>query len=179
MTYRFSQIPIEPTTLTPHSALLEEAYNNYADAIFRHCYFRLTNRERAKELMQDTFIKAFEYLKKGQPVENMKAFLYRIANNLVIDDVRKKKEQSLDALNEAGIDFSGTGEGDVTKIIEEQRVLGMMKKLDPKDRELVVLRYVDGFKPQDIADMMDLTANVVSVRLHRALKDLKGFLKQP
>ena len=73
----------------------DHAYADYADAIFRHCAFRLMNRERGKELMQETFLRIWIELGKGVEVLNMRAFLYRIANNLIIDDVRKKKEMSL------------------------------------------------------------------------------------
>lgn len=158
-------------------ALIEEAYNTYADAIFRHCYYRLLDREKAKELMQETFIKTFEYAKKGQAIENIRALLYRVANNLVVDFVRKNKEVSLDHLMEAGFDPTGSDDDTMKARLEEQRIRTTLHQLDPDDRELIVMRYIDDLKPQEIADMMGLTANVVSVRIHRALKELKSILK--
>jgi RNA polymerase sigma-70 factor (ECF subfamily) len=164
-------------TSTRAEALIEEAYNTYADPIFRHCYFRLLDREKAKELMQETFIKTFEYAKKGQPIDNIRALLYRIANNLVVDYVRKNKEASLDHLMEAGFDPTGADDNSVKARLEEERIRETLHKLDPNDRELIVMRYIDDLKPQEIADMMGLTANVVSVRIHRALKELKTILR--
>lgn len=160
------------------AALIEEAYDQYADAIFRHCYLRLSNREVGKDLMQETFLKAFQYAEKGQKIENLRALLYRIANNLVIDYVRKFKESSLDAMQEAGFDPTGADDRDLGKNLEQQRVIRELSKLDPEDRQVITLRFIDELKPQEIADILDLSANVVSVRIHRALKDLKDLLKQ-
>src|SRR5437868_4029919 len=91
---------------------LTEAYDQYADAIFRHCYFRLGNRERSKELMQEAFCKAWEHLSKGKDIEHVQAFLYRIAGNLVIDEIRRIKrrpETSLEHLQEEGFDPAAEG----------------------------------------------------------------------
>lgn len=161
------------------AALIEAAYDSYADAIFRHCYFRLLKRERAKELMQETFIKTMDYLKKGKEVENIRALLYRVANNLIIDDFRKRKEMSLDALHEQGFDPTGADEHSVRRHLEEQRITSTLAKLPPEDRELVVMRYIDELKPREIAEHLNLSPNVVSVRLHRAMKELKDLLKNP
>ena len=82
-----------------------EAYESYNNAIFRYCYYQTSNREIALDLTQDTFLKAWEYLGKGIAVENMRAFLYRVAGNAVIDYRRKKKSGSLDAMTENGFDI--------------------------------------------------------------------------
>ena len=158
------------------SALIEAAYNEYADAIFRHCYFRLMQRERAKELMQETFLRVFEYVKKGSTVENMRAFLYRIANNLIVDDVRKRKEMSLDALQEEGFDPKGEDGTEYAVKFDHEQLLGILQRIEKDDRELIVMRYVDNLRPKDIAEMLNLSSNVVSVRLHRAMKQLEDIL---
>lgn len=123
--------------------------------------------------MQETFLRAFEYLQKGKEVENMRALLYRIANNLIIDFVRKKKEMSLDALAEEGFDPTGKEDERMKNRIEEERVRSTMKNLKSEDRELITMRYVDGMKPQEISEFLGESPNVISVRLHRAMKALE------
>src|SRR3989344_5220124 len=76
-----------------------KSYDAYADAIFRHCYFRLYDREEAKDAVQETFLRAWNYSKKNK-IDNMRALLYRIARNIVADKWRKKKMSSLDELLE-------------------------------------------------------------------------------
>ena len=163
---------------TEPSQLLTEAYDAYADAIFRHCYFRVFNRERGKELMQETFMRTWVYLQDGKTVDNMRAFLYRIANNLIIDESRKKKEASLEALQEGGWDPAGTdGNKAGASLVEEGRILRTLEKLDKPYRDVFIMRHIDGLKPQDIAEMLGESANTVSVRLHRATDQLKQMLK--
>src|SRR6185369_164461 len=73
-----------------------EAYDTYADALYKHCFFRVYSATRAEELVQDTFMKTWDYLAKGKDIENLRAFLYKTANNLIIDYSRKKREISLE-----------------------------------------------------------------------------------
>lgn len=159
---------------------LTEAYDKYADAIFRHCYFRLGERERARELMQETFCKVWEHLAKGKDVEHVQAFLYRIAGNLVIDEVRRRKrrpETSLETLQEEGFDPAAEGdEQSMQGMVQGGQILEALTKLDQQSRDVLVLRYVDGLPPQDIATMLGVSANVISVRLNRATKKLKTLL---
>ena len=159
------------------SLIIEAAYAEYADAIFRHCYFRVLRRERGKELMQETFLRALEYVRKGEAVENMRAFLYRIANNLIIDEARKRKEASLDAMQEEGFDPKGDDGRRFGNDLDNSAVLETLEKIPKDDRDLIVMRYIDELKPREIADILRLSPNVVSVRLHRAMKDLEHLLK--
>ncbi len=147
-------------------------YDAYADALFRHCYFRVYERERAKELVQDTFMKTWEYLAKGNEVKNLKAFLYRVANNLVIDESRRQKPVSLDALQDEGFDLAVHDADQVQAKAEAGRISELLGKLDEHHRKVVVLRYIDGFGPKEIAHILGESENVVSVRLHRAIKQI-------
>ena len=158
-------------------AILTEAYDLYADAIFRHCYFRIFDRDRARELMQDTFVRTWEYLCKGEKIDNVRAFLYKVANNLVIDEVRKKKEMSLDSMMEAGFNPGYDASNDMKAKVDESRVLATFKKLEKHYREVLIMRHVDGLTPSEIADITGESANVISVRLHRGLQQLKSHFE--
>ncbi len=156
---------------------LLEAYDLYADAIFRHCYFRVFSRERAKELMQETFLRAWDTMAKGEEIRHMRGFLYRIANNLIIDESRKKKEQSLEALEEEGFDPADETQENVgAKTVDGEIILSLLHELEEPYREVVTLRYIDGFRPMEIANILGVSANVVSVRLHRGLATLRTLL---
>ena len=150
------------------------AYDAYADALFRHCYFRLYDRELAKDAVQDTFMRAWEYLTNGNSIENMRAFLYRVANNVVIDKVRKHSSLSLDALHEKG--FDPRDEGQTTRVdavVSGREALRVLNKLEDSYRTVLVMRYVDDLMPREIAAILGETENVVSVRIHRAMKKTK------
>ncbi|HLC76316.1 MAG TPA: RNA polymerase sigma factor [Candidatus Peribacterales bacterium] len=156
---------------------LMRAYDLYADAIFRHCYFRVFSRERAKELMQETFLRTWTSMVKGEEIRHMRGYLYRIANNLIIDEARRKKEQSLDALEEQGFDPPDETQENVgAKNVDGEIILTLLHKLEEPYREVVTLRYIDGFRPMEIANILGVSANVVSVRLHRGIAMLQELL---
>src|SRR3989344_1080233 len=152
-----------------------KAFDDYSDAIYRHIFFRVFNKELALDLTQDTFMKTWEYLEKGRKVENLRAFLYQVATNLVIDYSRKKKEVSLDALHDAGFDPGFQEAEKISKNIDFSLVLQVLQKLDENDREIVSMRFVDDLSPEEIARILGVSDNVVNVRVHRALKKLKDL----
>ncbi len=156
----------------------EKAYNDYSDAIFRHCYFRLFDRELGKELMQEAFMRAWTFISEGKKIENMRAFLYRVANNLIVDYVRKKKEASLDAMQAAGWDPGYDQTPDMQNRIEQGKIMATLQKMDEGYREVLIMRYIDGLPPADIAGILGESANTISVRLHRGIKQLRAHLNK-
>ena len=160
------------------------AYDAHADAIFRHCYFRLSDREKAMDVTQETFTRAWDYLVQGKEVENFKPFLYRIASNLIIEEYRKRKVGSLDAM----LEEEAAGERVIPELRDDEwqerlidrldgaKALQAMSKLPEHYREVLTLRFVDGLSPKEIARFLEERENTVSVRIHRALHHLKEIL---
>ena len=151
------------------------AYDLYADALFRHCYFRLYDRELAKDVVQDVFMRAWEYTTANNEIVNMRAFLYRTANNLVIDTFRKQKTYSLDELKEKGFDpkDESADTSRIVDIISGKEVLQVLHRLEEPYRAVVVMRYIDNLLPREIAIVLGESENAVSVRIHRAIKKVK------
>jgi RNA polymerase sigma-70 factor (ECF subfamily) len=156
------------------------AYDSYADAIYRHCFYRVFSKPLAEELTQDTFMKTWQYLEGGKEVENLRAFLYRVANNLVIDYSRKKKEERLDLLLEKSADIEPTYDGrqDIETAELAKEVIDQMQFLKEDERQIISMRYIDQLELKEIADVLDITVNNVSVRLNRALKALREELDE-
>lgn len=154
---------------------LLDAYNSYADALFRHCYFRLYDREQAKDVVQDVFMHTWEYVYDDNTIGNMRAFLYRTANNLVIDHVRKHTTYSLDALKEKGFDpeDNASEASRIADVVSGREVLQVLHKLEDPYRTVVIMRFIDDLMPREIAAVLGETENAVSVRIHRALKKTK------
>jgi RNA polymerase sigma-70 factor, ECF subfamily len=157
-----------------------KAFDEYADALFRHAVYRLSDRERAVEILHDTFTKVWSYIRDGHEIDSYKSFLYKVINNLIIDEYRRRKETSLDAiLEQEGVDegtFSelhGGGIDEITFSLDAKQALDMLHELPVVYREVITLRYVDGLGPKEISELIEETENVVSVRIHRALKLLR------
>lgn len=169
-------------TPSKQEAAYLEAFTAYSDVLFRHAFFRISNRDRAYDLVQDAFLKTWDYMQGGGEVHDFKSFLYRILNNLIIDEYRKKKSSSLDEIleNDTGAMEQRLSEGSVREAEDEidereaiEKIHARIPELSDTYREVITMRYVDGFTPKEIASMIGISENVVSVRIHRGTHKLR------
>ena len=153
------------------------AYDAHGDAIFRFCALKISDREAAHDLMQETFAKAWEYARAGNDIKEWKPFLFRTAYNLVVDTYRKKKSVSLDQLIDDH-DFAIVDEEASKAIdtVELRRVRAAIDEMDETYRDVLLLRFTEDLPPREIAKILGLSENVVSVRLHRGIKHLREKL---
>ncbi len=152
------------------------AYDEFGDAIFRFCLFKVSDREIAKDITQDTFTKTWKYMISGKEIKDMKPFLYRVASNLVIDLYRKRKEDlSLEKIYEEGFDVPVK---DTTEIDSEvQYILELISKLGDNCKSSLIMRFVEDMKVKDIADILNVSENTLSVRLKRCIRKLSESIK--
>ncbi len=149
-----------------------EAFDAYSDAIFRFCVVKVSNVERAEDMTQEVFTRFWVYVKNGKDIANTRALLYTIANNLAKDWYKKKKSESLEMHLDNG--FAPVSKDLSPEVLSEyQEVLTAMSDMEERDREVLYLRFVEGFEPRDIAETLGETANAISVRLNRAVTKLK------
>lgn len=161
-----------------------EAFEEYGDALFRHAIIRLSDRERAIELVHDTYTKVWSYMRGGHQVESFRPFLYKVLNNLIIDEYRKRKESSLDNILEAdGVDEGNFDEltsdtvESLTATIDGKRAFTLLETLPDKYKEVLTLRFVDGLGPKEISELIEESENTVSVRLFRGLRQLRRLVE--
>lgn len=153
-----------------------KTYDTYADDIFRFCLMKVSTREIAEDLAQEVFTRFWQALREGTVMRSDRALLYTIARNLVIDWYRKKKETSLDTILEQGVEFGGSDHEEVTRDAEIAEALRAVQELDETSRDALVLRFVQGLSPKEIASITGESANAVSVRINRALKKVRTVL---
>ncbi len=163
-----------------------EAFEDYADALYRHCYFRVSDPERARDIVSDTFTRTWDYLVKGKTIDKFRPFLYRTLNHLIIDEYRKKKSESLDAILEdydvpdgAFVELVDGSREDMEIAIDSKRIPMMIEQMPEKNREVIVMRYLDGLMPAEIADILNEPVNTISVRIHRGISWLTKNADSP
>ena len=157
-----------------------KAFEEYSDALFRHAAMRISNREKSIDAVHDTFTKVWSYVKAGHQIDSYRSFLYKVLNNLIIDEYRKHKEASLDALMALpGVDegtFPELSESTVEALaatIDGRKAFDLLKELPEEYREVLVFRFIDELGPKEIGELIEESENVVSVRIHRGLKLLR------
>lgn len=167
-----------------HEERFLKAFEEYGDALFRHATLRISDRERATDLVHDTYTKVWSYVRQGHAIENFRPFLYKVLNNLIIDEYRKQRELSLDMLLEQegsdGRTFDDLSESTVESLaatIDGKKAFAVLETLPDVYREAIILRFVDGLGPKEISELIEETENVVSVRIHRGLKMLREHIE--
>lgn len=156
-----------------------EIYKRHADALFRYCYMRVHDREKAVDIVQDIFSELWKKYQSGETIEYEKAFLFTLAHNRIIDWYRKKKSDSLDVLlenDDEGKAFEPADEKMHSNMVlsaEAKRVLLEIEKLEPIYRDVLSLRFTKDLTPQEIGEIIGENANTVSIRITRGLEKLK------
>lgn len=158
-----------------------QCYDFYAPKLYRHAFYRLSSKELAEDVVSDVFIKTWEFLTDPtQKIDSLRAFLYRVANNLIIDYYRGKGRQPIliDEEMEAVLSDHGREAERLGKDAETREVLKSLEKLPEEARELLIWRYIDGLKIGEIAAMTGKKKNAVYVSIHRALKESQKILNK-
>ncbi|HEY4518032.1 MAG TPA: sigma-70 family RNA polymerase sigma factor [Candidatus Paceibacterota bacterium] len=155
-----------------------EAYEQYSDALFKFIAMRIKDRERAKDMLQDCFTRTWQAIVDGKEVENMRAFLYKVARNLVIDEYRSHKSVSLDEMTEETGYEVASRSGDNPSIgAEVGKIREALEKLPEEYREVVSMRYIDELMPVEISEILGESANAISVRINRGVVMLRETLQ--
>lgn len=165
---------------TEFNSYFENIYNEHIDQLYRFTLFRVSDKDKAIDIVQDVFFKYFKYLTESIEDEretdfNHKAFLFKTTRNSIIDHYRKKQSQSLDDLIEAGYEYSSDEDisHDTGVEIDYKLVVKSLKDLDLNSQELVYMRFIEGLSLTDIAEVTGQKENTIAVKIHRILEKLK------
>jgi RNA polymerase sigma-70 factor (ECF subfamily) len=154
-------------------------YDAHADLLFRHVLLRVRDREAARDIVQEAFSRTWLYLSEGKKIEYLRAFLYRVANNLIVDGARKKKSSSLDAMMEDdGFEVVDESVKDPSILPQTREVAEHLKSLDEIYRVAITKRFFEEKSPKEIATELGVSENVVSVRIHRGIERLSRMMKR-
>lgn len=160
----------------------EILYKDQSDSIFRFCLVRVSNREQALDIVQETFLRLWESMIDEKEILNHKAFLFTIARNLIIDWYRKNKSLSLDSMlsnedkedsTESDVMDQNTAKSVLDIGIEGRYLIEKINTLSPSYREPLYLRFVEDLSPPEIGKILGVSANTASVRINRGIIELR------
>jgi RNA polymerase sigma-70 factor (ECF subfamily) len=152
--------------------------------IVRFLYRYLGNSEEAKEICQDVFIKIFRGIGNFQNQCSLKTWIYRVTLNTVLNEKRRWYQRlkdhflGLDGVSRTYADSKPDPAMSLT-LSEQSRTIGIaLRKLHPDHRAILVLRDLEGFSYQEIAESLNLALGTVKSRLARARQEMKDALQQ-
>ena len=168
-----------------------ELVRRYQRPIFSLIYRMVRDRERAEDLAQETFVKVLNALESYRPEYKFSSWIFKIANNAAIDHLRRKELDTLSLDGAPDAVTSERREGTSLQIADqsesplqelEARELGgeierAIAQLRPEYRSCILLRHVQGYAYEEIADMLDLPLGTVKTYIHRARSELRTLLE--
>ena len=156
------------------------AYEQHADAIFRFVYFRTRDKEDARDIVQETFLRTWRYLAEGNEIDQLRSFLFRTARNILYDMTRQhttRNTGSLDAFLEEGGDIPAPDDGPGYDPLDIERAMKLLNDLEPPEyKEVIHLRFIEELGVHEIAAILGVSENVVSVRVSRGVAKLRKLL---
>ncbi len=158
-----------------------QLYDAHHQSIFRFVWSRARDQQVAEDLTGEIFTRMVANLSNYQPTNvPFRAWLYRIARNLIVD-YRRSENGRFPAPLEQAENLSGDG-SEPGPIVEQrltlEQVQAALARIDPIQQEVVVLRFVAGLSLSDVAHTLDKTVPAVKSLQHRGLTALRAALKE-
>ena len=153
--------------------VLAKAHYDFNKGLNARAFFKVNNRVISGDLVQDTFIKTWSYLIKGGKIDIMKAFLYHVLNNLIVDQYRKHKTSSLDILLEKGFEPSVSDKERIFNILDGKTALLLIARLPEAYQKVMRMKYIQDLTLKEISLITGQSKNTIAVQIHRGLEKLK------
>lgn len=164
-----------------------EIVDLYKDKIYQLCYRMLGNTHEAEDIAQEAFIRAYVNIHTYDLDKKFSSWLYRIATNLSIDRIRKKKpDYYLDAevsgtdgltmYSQVAVDIS-LPEDEVETMELQETIQKAILKLPDKYRSVIVLKYIDELSLIEISEILNIPIGTVKTRIHRGREALRKQLR--
>ncbi len=156
---------------------LQELYEAHSPALFRYAYRLLGDADLAEECVAETFSRLLLSVKNGGgPSDNARAYLYRVAHNWITDSYRRQKSDTALAPDYPD-DPGGHPPAVVARLMEGESVRIALQKLTAEQRQVIVLRYLEGWSHDQIASAIGKTAEAARALHQRAIHTLRSLLK--
>ena len=164
----------------------EEIVRRYQRQVANIIYLTLGNREEVDDLSQEVFVRVFRSLNRFEFDSSLYSWIYRIAVNLCIDEIRKKRIRKLiplDFLTEKKLEGekrskeTSTGSDELLLKEKKEVIRGALDRLSPVHRTVILLREYQDLTYGEIASTLRISPQAVKSRLFRAREELREMLK--
>lgn len=180
------ETPREKYTEKEKVSVFNNEFLPHINSMYNFGYRLTLDEDDAKDLVQDTYLKAFRFIESFQKGTNAKAWLFRILKNSFINDYRKKSKEpsKVDYQEVESYYNSDDVDHQITSDLRTESLQDMigdeisnaLNSLDVDFRTVIILCDLEGFKYDEMAKILDIPIGTVRSRLHRARNLLKDKL---
>jgi RNA polymerase sigma-70 factor (ECF subfamily) len=169
------------------NAAFDVLLNRYKSSIHSYIYYIVHNRDLTEDIFQETFVKVIMTIKQGRYTENgkFKAWITRIAHNLIIDYFRQERSENTISNDEVEVDLfnnmklcDGTVEDDMVRRQVLSDVKKLIEYLPDNQREVLEMRYYKNFSFKEIADMTGVSINTALGRMRYAILNMRRMAEE-
>lgn len=157
-----------------------QVYDLFVEKIFRFVYLKVSSREDAEDITSEVFLRAWQYLGEQKKIDNLNAFLYQIARNLVVDFYRKRVQQPLPMINEEQLEAVPDLDNNIFKKIDDElnhnNLTKVLSQLKDEYKEIIILRFIEEYSVEETAKIIGKTKSNVRVLSHRALQKVEQII---
>ncbi|MEY2665814.1 MAG: hypothetical protein RLZZ480_919 [Candidatus Parcubacteria bacterium] len=161
-----------------HRDIFERAYHAFAVELFRFVVYKVSDAEKAEDIVADTFLTFWKRVESGE-VAYERSLLYVIARGRIIDHYRQVGRRgatfSLESIPSEPLEDSDV-QDNLDVVLNHERVIKALEELNESYAEIIYLHYVEDVPIADISRMSNSTDNATRVRLHRAINELRKKL---
>jgi RNA polymerase sigma-70 factor (ECF subfamily) len=156
---------------------LGEAYDAYSPRLYAYALRLLGDASQAEDAVAETFNRFLNVLRLGKgPDSHLKAYLYRVAHNWITDQYRRQPPPPLALDEELEIAAADDPEGETIFNLQAQKVRQALRMLTPEQRQVIVLKFIEGWNNSEVAEALDKPAGAIKSLQHRALEMLRRNL---
>jgi len=158
---------------------LSTIFDTYYQPLYRHIYYHVRHRETAEDLTAEVFARMLAQLAKGQgPQKHLKAWLYRVALNLIVDESRRRVYRNHEPLDEGAASSEQGVEAQVQTSLLQREAWNALDELTIKQRAVIVSRFVGGLENKEIARILRMSVGAVKALQHRGLAAMRRYLER-
>ena len=159
--------------------ILRQTYSTYSEKIGRYCNIKLKNRSEADDCVQECFIVFYRRVLRGEEIENIGAFLYKTADNLIKTQWRQdKKNNKVVSLDDVAETVSAPETTDCSNIDFDFCAYKIINSLNEKEKEIYKLKYVDGKSIVDVSYELNISFDAVAKRLSRLRQKVRDIIAE-
>ncbi len=144
--------------------------------IYRYIYYRVNQKEDAEDLTNDVFVRMLESLENQSG--SFFAWLYQIASNRIVDYYRKKDVRKDTSEVGDAIEYFESDEKSIDKMFLQNELRKGIQQLTGEQQEVIVLRFIEGYQANEVAEMLNKTPTAIRQLQFRALKQLRKIIPE-